>query len=348
MVGTTALAVLSLACRCLPGRQQDKDLVRMKLRRSLRLLRGRIITRLWTLTHPGEDASGSPEVTRCSSHQEFLEFRRRSAEKRAEMSDFEMSLLTGARKFKVPGYCTVCDMRVGFEVDYSHSYASQNGRPIPNWRERLVCPVCGLNNRMRAAAGFLKTMTHRSDVVYLTEQVAPLFRAVAPLYPHAIGSEFLRDGTPRGGVNANGIRNEDVTCLTFSNDSLDCIGTFDVLEHVPDYRSALAEFHRCLRPGGTLLMTVPFDLDLPKTRVRAVMERDGSIRHLHPPEYHGDPLSPDGVLCFYNFGWDFLDDMKGAGFSDTGLLIYWSVQFGHLGSDQFVIAASKPPAAAGA
>jgi hypothetical protein len=40
--------------------------------------------------------------------------------------------------------------------------------------------------------------------------------------------------------------------------------------------------------------------------------------------------------------------MKGAGFSDTGLLIYWSVQFGHLGSDQFVIAASKPPAAAGA
>ena len=271
-----------------------------------------------------------------------MEFCKQTAEQQAKISAFEMSLLTEVLEFNVPGYCTVCDTHVKFAVDYNYSSAGQNGRRIPNWRERLLCPICGLNNRMRAAVSFLKTMSRPADLVYLTEQTGPLFRAVAALYPRSIGSEFLRDGTPRGGANAHGIRHEDVTCLTFADESFDCIGSFDVLEHVPDYRRALAEFHRCLRPGGRLLMTVPFDLSLPQTRVRAVLEQDGSIRHLLPAEYHGDPLSPGGVLCFYHFGWSFLDDLRDAGLAEANLAFFWSKQLGHLGGYQFVITAHKP------
>ena len=67
-----------------------------------------------------------------------------------------------------------------------------------------------------------------------------------------MGSEFLRDGTRPGELNAVGVRHEDVTRLTFPDMSFDHIGTFDVLEHVPDYRLALKNLFRCLRPGGML------------------------------------------------------------------------------------------------
>jgi SAM-dependent methyltransferase len=37
----------------------------------------------------------------------------------------------------------------------------------------------------------------------------------------------------------------------------DCIGSFDVIEHIDDDECVLFNFHRALRPGGFLLLTVP-------------------------------------------------------------------------------------------
>ena len=51
-----------------------------------------------------------------------------------------------------------------------------------------------------------------------------------------------------------------------------------------------------------------------KNIVRAVI-RDGEIHHLLPPEYHGDPLSAEGCLCFYDFGWELLEDLRAAGWA---------------------------------
>ena len=48
---------------------------------------------------------------------------------------------------------------------------------------------------MRASVLFIKKFARKSDVIYLTEQTTNLFRAVRELYPQAIGSEFLQDGT---------------------------------------------------------------------------------------------------------------------------------------------------------
>jgi SAM-dependent methyltransferase len=306
------------------------------------------ITRIKLLTHPRRLVT-KHEITAailrpvdCRSAAEFSAFSAGHKNKHDARDAYEMSLLSSAEEFRFNGYCAVCNMRVGFLVDYRYSELLRSKTRKPYWRERLVCPNCGLNNRMRASVLFIKKFTRKSDVIYLTEQTTHLFHAVRELYPQVIGSEFLQDGTARGMTNRDGIRHEDATALTFKDNSLDVIASFEVLEHIPDYRRALAEFRRCLRPGGTLIMTVPFQVDLPETRVRAVAEQDGSITHLHPPEYHGDPLASDGILCFYNFGWNFLDDARDAGFSDAWLSFYWSKRLGHLGGYQFVITARKP------
>jgi ubiquinone/menaquinone biosynthesis C-methylase UbiE len=49
----------------------------------------------------------------------------------------------------------------------------------------------------------------------------------------------------------------DATHLDFPNDSFDAVTMFDVLEHVPDDRRAIAEALRVLRPGGHLLVSTP-------------------------------------------------------------------------------------------
>ena len=49
----------------------------------------------------------------------------------------------------------------------------------------------------------------------------------------------------------------DATRLPFSDASFDHIVTSEVLEHIQDDVSAIAEFQRILKPGGSLTVTVP-------------------------------------------------------------------------------------------
>ena len=89
--------------------------------------------------------------------------------------------------------------------------------------------------------------------IYITEQVTPLFNALTQRFPLLIGSEFLGETVKWGQTNGNGVRNESLTALTFEANSFDFILSFDVLEHIPDYKVALAEIVRCLKPGGRLM-----------------------------------------------------------------------------------------------
>jgi len=280
--------------------------------------------------------------TRYASLEGFKSFMASPLNHEGEIAAFERGLLGEAEKFTVAGYCAVCDLKVEFKVNYTHWWeTAPDGRRLPNWREQLICPHCRLNNRMRAAADFLFSSFKPDDSVYLTEFVTPLFQTVASKRSRTIGSEYLRDGTARGAMNAAGVRHEDVTCLSFPDAAFDVVGTFDVLEHVPEYRKALAEFCRCLRPGGRLIITVPFSLWSAATVTRATIDASGAITYLLPPEIHGDPLDKNGALCFYHFGWDFVDALTEAGFKEAGLSLYWNPGLGYLGGHQHIITARK-------
>jgi ubiquinone/menaquinone biosynthesis C-methylase UbiE len=49
----------------------------------------------------------------------------------------------------------------------------------------------------------------------------------------------------------------DATALPFENQSFDAVTMFDLLEHVPDHKKAVAEALRVLRPDGFLLVSSP-------------------------------------------------------------------------------------------
>lgn len=50
----------------------------------------------------------------------------------------------------------------------------------------------------------------------------------------------------------------DAATLPFASSSADAVICLEVIEHLSDYRAALHEFFRVLKPGGTLVLSMPF------------------------------------------------------------------------------------------
>jgi SAM-dependent methyltransferase len=189
-----------------------------------------------------------------------------------------------------------------------------------------VCDGCGCNARQRAVANILLDAIpdHASARVYLTEQASPFYVAMRRHVPGTRGSEFgagrLRRMRLAAWLARHGrlerIRLEDVRALSFADASLDAVVSQDVLEHVADHRDALREAARVLRPGGVLVLSVPFYDTALRSEQIAWPDGRGGVRFAGEPEFHGDPVG-GGVACFHHFGWDLLQDMRDAGFADA-------------------------------
>lgn len=243
----------------------------------------------------------------------------------------------------IRGVCHPCDAEVAFAIDMHWGGQDVDGRFVPNWRERLACPVCGLNNRQRLIATLLIGIldARPTATVYFMEQVTPIFSLFSARYPDAevIGSEYLGD-YPSGTV-IEGIRHENAEALSFADGTLDLIVSNDVFEHVADPRRGFAECARVLKPGGVILATFPFFPWVEASVMRARLTATG-IEHLHPPMYHGNPVSDDGALVFTDFAWDLIDVIRRAGFPEPRVELYRSVRAGHLGGLQMVFRLRKP------
>jgi glycosyltransferase involved in cell wall biosynthesis/SAM-dependent methyltransferase len=244
--------------------------------------------------------------------------------------------------FFLPGFCAVCGVMSSFNTSFMYAYeTSEDGQPIPNWREHLDCETCGFSNKIRAAMhvffGWIKPKITKS--VYITEQTTPLFRWLKAKLGNVVGSEYLGNEVPLG-AELNGLRNEDLTRLTFADESFDYILSFDVLEHVSDDIAALQQIYRSLKPGGTFLFSAPFSKDRAQKVIHAKMGSNDGTEHLMAPEYHGNVVE-DGAVCSRYFAWDVIEDMEQIGFKDPRVLHYWSRDFAYLGVEQFLFIATK-------
>jgi hypothetical protein len=291
------------------------------------------------------EATDGLEVTSISSVAQDRDYRERARGRFAERAAIERALIPSSeRPFDIEGFCVACLRSQSFRTTFDAAVRDEQGARIPNWRENLVCD-CGFNTRIRTAIHWLtlKVRLPKDARIYLMEQRSALYDWLKERYPNLVGSEYLGIAAPLG-RSLRGIRNEDATRLTFSDGSLDCVLSFDVFEHVPDYRSAFHEAYRCLTDGGLLLFTAPFVRTSPSTIQRARLSGSGEIEHLLPPEYHGDPMNPDGgILCFQHFGWDVIEALKAAGFTEPHALFMWSRRLGYLGDEQVLFSARKMP-----
>lgn len=180
-----------------------------------------------------------------------------------------------------------------------------------------------------------------NDNIYITEQLTPFYNFLNTKFDNLWGSEYLGENLVPGEINQNGVRHEDLTNLSFEDNSKDIVMSFDCLEHIPDYQKAIAEIYRVLKIDGKLLISFPFDKNRESHLVRAKVNDDGIITHLEEPEYHGDPINNKGCLSFYTFGWDILQEFKNAGFKEAYSVNFWSDKYGYLGDEQIAFIAIK-------
>jgi hypothetical protein len=243
-------------------------------------------------------------ITRIRSQREFQEYRAQINAELAVRRETERELAQPYPSFTTTGFCFVCQKRSHFLSSWELA-SNVNDHLEVNWREHMQCPRCRLNNRMRASIHLLvDIIAPTSDSrIYATEQSSPLFIYLHKRFPFLQGSEFVQDAALMSENNSKKLRHEDLTQLSFATHSFDAILSFDVLEHIPDYRNAFAECARTLKPGGKMLFSVPFDANSAHNHIRAQFRKDGTIEHLLPPEYHDDPRNPEGCLCFQHFGW---------------------------------------------
>jgi len=270
--------------------------------------------------------------TAFAGRQEYVSHLRRCEAEYEERRQIMRELVTATVPIVTSGYCFACARPRRFET--AHVAPGLDPWVMPNWREGVICRGCSLNSRMRASIHLLRWSLgpERRSRIYLTEQVTSLFRWVKLRFPNAVGSEYLRDGTQRGRSSRNGIRHEDLTALSFADESFDAVIALEVMEHIPDFHRAFSECARVLKPRGKMLLSVPFHQG-PSLMQRARVRNDGTIEHLLPPEYHGDPLDPHGCLCFHYFGWDVLDLLKSAGFRHAAAYSIWSLELAYLGNE---------------
>lgn len=237
------------------------------------------------------------------------------------------------------GRCGLCDRDAVFFSDPK----------ADSTRETLSCSCCGASARQRATAMalFAALPRPRQSIVYATEHASSFYVWLRKRIGRLLGSEYGIGLRRRLQMSTwlwrsriwELVRIEDVTALSFRDAKLDAIVCQDVLEHVPDYRAALREFVRVLRPAGTLLLTVPFYHGVLKSKQIAFVDDNGHIDHVGEPEYHGDPVG-GGVLCYHHFAWDLLDAMREAGFAHVDACRVHDIERG-LPQGQWILRATR-------
>ena len=223
--------------------------------------------------------------------------------------------------------------------------------PAVELRENLRCQSCGASNRNRQIATIVcrrlgvrslaAIATERPGCAIYNTEASWAIHDALKTSPGYVCSEYLGDRA--SGEIVEGVMHQDITRTSFEGDRFDVVLTSDVLEHVPHPLAAFREIHRILKPGGSHVFTVPFYQDRAANEARARLRSDGSIEHLEEPQYHVDPIRPEGALVYNIFALQLLADIEPLGF-ETAMFKLHDLAHGIVGQNALVFESIKRPA----
>lgn len=235
--------------------------------------------------------------------------------------DLFASFCAPARSRRLPaiyyGDCNVCGERTYFKTLGSD-----------NLRESLLCEVCGASCRNRFLASGLLDLVgdeHVRSIVDLaarrdgpqifdTDGFSPLFKFLkaAEFYT----SSIYNPNRAFGQLIRPKVMNVDLQAMPFPDESYDIILTSDVMEHVRKDDAAHREIYRCLRPGGAYVFTVPYVPGWQTNQIRVDSSGADDI-YLMEKQFHGDPMSANGILVYRIYGQELIAQLRRIGFDVT-------------------------------
>lgn len=222
--------------------------------------------------------------------------------------------------YQEAGYCPICDTEVTFSAAYDW------------YRDHLLCSRCGSIPRERALALELNKRFPAWRKLSIHES-SPGPRGISPKLKKEcsgyIASQFFPDAEP--GAMVLGSRNEDLAAQTFPDEMFDVVISLDVMEHVNEPDRVMREIVRTLKPGGSYLFTAPTYKHLVASERRARYREDGSVEHLAEPEYHGNPVSDQGSLVTFHYGYDLPELIHQWSGMDVEVVRFHSHNYGIIG-----------------
>jgi SAM-dependent methyltransferase len=188
-------------------------------------------------------------------------------------------------------------------------------------------------------------LPHYADLAIHESSPAPrgVSRLLATEVPGYVATQFF-PGVALGSIH-NGIRCEDLERQTFPAESFDLVVTQDVMEHVFHPEKAYNEIYRTLRPGGYHIHTTPIYKSNVATQQKARLKSDGSIEYLADPEFHGNPISGEGSLVTFHYGYDLADLIAEWTSFDVEIKRFSDRTHGVIAEFTEVVICSKPPRA---
>ena len=239
----------------------------------------------------------------------------------------------------VEGWCDCCGGRVPLKVDGGLRFGERIAL-----RAGMLCP-----NGLFGATRLLLRVARREKsegVCAVFEQGTRFTEALARTTRLTLlESEYFGPGAAPGSTHPRPgglVQHQDMTASTHADASIDLIVHSEVLEHVPDDGAALRDHFRILRPGGAVVFTVPFFVQLDRTYPLAWLDGEGRTVFDGEPVYHGDRIT-GAILTYHMHGWDLLTRLREAGFADAAVEVCFDCDSGILSDNHPVIRGGNNP-----
>ncbi len=186
-------------------------------------------------------------------------------------------------------------------------------------REGMLCGNCASSSRLRAVVYWLGVVTGNGGAPLHAwppnASLAILESSARGAYPVMLNDKFdyypteYDPGKIAAGDEPR--RFADFQNLHYREGTFDVVIASDVFEHVRDDEAGYREIFRTLKPGGTLILTVPYRHEEAAT-LRRIDTSGSQDVFLMEPEYHG---GGGHTLTYRTYGRDLLTLLRTTGFA---------------------------------